>query len=220
VQSPRIEPVPAEPADPELRQELLRWMPPGAGVEPLLLFRSLAAHPSLMQAMRPLGSFILGRRSRLALRTRELLIDRVCARSGCEYEWGVHVQGFGAAAGIDAATAEATLGADAADPRWTPAEQALLAAVDALCAGPALDDDRWRALALHYDAAQCLEILVAVGWYRLISGICIGLALPPEPWAARFPRGAEAGDRPAHSSLSAAATRRMPASISRSESDA
>jgi alkylhydroperoxidase family enzyme len=169
-----------------------------------------------MAAMRPLGAHILGRRCGLDLRTRELLIDRVQARCGCEYEWGVHVAAFGAAAGIDAATAEATVRAGADDPRWTPAESALLAAVDALCAGPALDDAGWRALRAHYDEKQCLEIVVAVGWYRLIATVCAGLALPLEPWAARFPRGAAAG----HSSRSAAATSRMPASISRSESDA
>jgi len=217
MRAPRLEPVPAEPADPELRQELLRWMPPGAGVAPLVLFRTLATHPALMQVMRPLGAHLLSRRCALALRTRELLIDRVCARCGCEYEWGVHVTAFGAAAGIDAATAEATLCAGADDPRWSPAESALLAAVDELCAGPALRDESWRRLAAHYDRAQCLEIVVAVGWYRLISTLCRGLALPLEPWAARFPR--DAGEV-AHSARSAAATPRMPASISRSESDA
>jgi hypothetical protein len=36
-----------------------RWMPLGAAVEPLALFRTLAVHRELMSRMRPLGSGIL-----------------------------------------------------------------------------------------------------------------------------------------------------------------
>src|SRR5262245_160005 len=191
-EKPRLVPVDAKPADPQLAVELARWMPPGAGVEPLVLFRTLARHPALMQAMRPLGAWILGRRFGLSLRQRELLIDRVCARCGCEYEWGVHVAGFGAAAGLDAATAEATLCAPPDSPCFDPADAALLRAVDELCAGPALSDSTWQDLGRHFEDAQRLEILVAAGWYRLISTLCNGLALPNEPWATRFPERARA----------------------------
>ena len=183
----RIAPVEPVPADPELAAELARWMPPGAAVEPLVLFRSLARHPALMQAMRPLGAYLLGRRFRLSLRLRELLILRVCARCGCAYEWGVHAAAFGAAAGLDADVVAATVRGTADAPCFAPIEQALLAAVDELCAGPALSDTTWEALGKHFDDAQRLEILVASGWYRLISTLCNGLALPDEAWAARFP---------------------------------
>jgi alkylhydroperoxidase family enzyme len=188
----RIAPVPTEPADPQLREELSRWMPPGAGVAPLVLFRTLARHAPLMQAMRPLGAHILGRRFGLSLRQRELLILRVCARCDCEYEWGVHVAGFAAAAGIDAATARATVCAPPDADCFDPAESALLRAVDELCAGPALGDAAWQALGRHFDDAQRLEILAAAGWYRLIATLCNGLALPNEPWAARLPEQAAA----------------------------
>jgi alkylhydroperoxidase family enzyme len=186
-EKPRLVPVDAKPADPQLAEELARWMPPGAGAPPLVLFRTLARHPALMQAMRPLGAYILGRRFGLSLRQRELLIDRVCARCGCEYEWGVHVAGFGAAAGIDAATAAATVRAPADAECFDAAEAALLRAVDELCAGPALEDETWEALGRHFDDEQRLEIVVASGWYRLIATVCNGLALPNEPRAARFP---------------------------------
>lgn len=184
MQKVRITPVAPEPEDPQLREELTRWMPPGTGKEPLVLFRSLATHPTLMQAMRPLGAFLLGRRTGLTLRQRELLILRVCARCRCEYEWGVHVAGFGAAAGLDAATVAATWHGAADAACFAPDESALLAAVDELCAGPALSDATWAALGEHFADAQRLEILAAAGWYRLISTLCNGLALAPEPWAA------------------------------------
>jgi alkylhydroperoxidase family enzyme len=185
--APRIAPVPAEPADPALREALLRWMPPGSGVAPLVLFRTLATHPPLMEAMRPLGAFILGRKSGLTLRQRELLIDRVCARYGCEYEWGVHVAAFGAAAKLDAAAVAATVRGTPDDACFAPDESALLRAVDALCEGTSLSDAIWSELGKHYSDAQRLEILVAVNWYRAISTLCTALALPLEPWAARFP---------------------------------
>src|SRR5262245_27953654 len=159
--APRIAPVPTDPADPALREELLRWMPPGAGVAPLVLFRTLATHPLLMQAMRPLGAFILGRKSGLTLRQRELLIDRVCARYRCEYEWGVHVSAFAAAASLDAETIAATVSGTPDDACFAPAESALLRAVDELCAGTALSEACWRDLCEHYTEAQRLEILVA-----------------------------------------------------------
>ena len=190
MQEPRIAPVDVSPEDPQLREELARWMPPGAGVAPLLLFRTLARHPALMQAMRPLGAYILGRRFALSLRLRELLIDRVCARCGCEYEWGVHVTGFGAAAGIDAATAEATVCAPADAPCFDPAESALLRrgrrAVRGARARATPPGKRSAATSTTRSASRS-------SWRRLVPADRHALqrpALPLEPWAARFPRGA------------------------------
>jgi hypothetical protein len=39
--------------------------------------------------MRPFGAFLLSRQLSLGKRVRELAFARVCARCGCEYEWGV-----------------------------------------------------------------------------------------------------------------------------------
>ena len=97
--TPRIAPLEA-PFAPETAAELDRWMPPGAGLPPLALFRTLATDLPLAQAMHPLGSFLLSRRFALSLREREIVIDRVCARCGCGYEWGVHVAAFGDAAAL------------------------------------------------------------------------------------------------------------------------
>ncbi len=48
------------------------------------------------------GGHFLGRGSTLAIRDREIVIDRTCARCGNEYEWGVHVAAFAEAAGLSA----------------------------------------------------------------------------------------------------------------------
>src|SRR5579862_4845356 len=87
------------PYDPETGDMLKRWMPPGAAVEPLALFRTLAVHEELMSRMRPLGSGILNH-GQVSPRDREIVLHRTCARAGAEYEWGVHAVAFAQAVGL------------------------------------------------------------------------------------------------------------------------
>lgn len=188
--TPRIAPLEA-PFAPETAAELDRWMPPGAAMPPLALFRTLATDLPLAQAMHPLGSFLLSRRFALSLREREVVIDRVCARCGCGYEWGVHVAAFGAAAEIDERQIAATLAADPPPGVWSAREELLLRAVDELHDGGRIADDTWTALAAHYDERQLLELLVLCGWYHLISFVANGARVEHEPWAARFPAAGE-----------------------------
>jgi hypothetical protein len=107
-------------------EELARWMPKGAPVEPLALFRTLAKHLPLAQAMLPLGKYLLGRNATLGIRERELVIQRVCARLGCEYEWGVHATFFGAPAGIDDKTMKATVLGRPDDKAWKGVDSLLV----------------------------------------------------------------------------------------------
>ena len=76
------------PYEPEIEAMLAKWMPPGSAVEPLKLFRTLVRNREISERMRVLGAGILGRASSIDLPDREIVIDRVCARCGCEYEWG------------------------------------------------------------------------------------------------------------------------------------
>jgi 4-carboxymuconolactone decarboxylase len=82
----------------------------------------LAAHnPELAERMTGWGGYLLGRKASLALRDREVVINRVCARCGAEYEWGVHVAAVAQAAKLspeqNAAIADPDAG-DAAAARW------------------------------------------------------------------------------------------------------
>src|SRR6185369_9477894 len=128
-QPARIAPV-ESPYAPEVDAELKRWMPPNTPLDPLALFRTLARHVPLAGAMHPLGSFFLSRRFALGKREREIVIARVTARCGCEYEWGVHATAFGAAAGLDDAVLCATVHGSAADPVWTETDRLLVRLVD------------------------------------------------------------------------------------------
>jgi alkylhydroperoxidase family enzyme len=158
-----------------------RVMPPG--VAPLLLFRTLARSPRAWRKFRA-GSLL--DEGPLTLRCRELVILRVCARTGCEYEWGVHVTVFADAAGLDAATVQATREVPLAPDAWSDADRVLLSAVDALHERAGLSDDEYADLARHHDDDQVLEILLLCGFYRTVSYVANGLGLPLEGFAARF----------------------------------
>ena len=179
---PRI--TPAEPPyAPAIAEALERIMPPG--MEPLVLFRAMAKSPRVFAKMFAGGLLDKGP---LALRQREILIDRTTARLGCEYEWGVHIAFFAERAGFtpDHVTAIATGPREAAC--WTPEEQALIALVDDLVDRRAIAAATWSRLAAHFDEAQILEVIALVGYYHTISFLCRGLQLPLESYAARFPR--------------------------------
>lgn len=169
------------PYAPELQQQFDRIM---KGAPPLLLFRTIAGSARAWEKFTA-GSLL--DRGPLSLREREIVIDRTCALTGCEYEWGVHVAIFAEAAHLTVEQVRATVhdGADA--PCWSKAEKALIAAVDALHHRATLSDDEFAALRAHYDEAQILEIMLLCGFYRTVSYIANGLALPLEEKGARFP---------------------------------
>jgi len=170
------------PYDQEIAQQFDAIM---RGAPPLMLFRVIAGHARAWEKFRA-GSLL--DRGPLTLREREIVIDRTCARTGCEYEWGVHVATFAEAAHLTDEQVRATVleGADA--PCWSESEQALIAAVDALHIRATLDDAEFKALSAHYDDAKILEVLLLCGFYRTVSYLANGLALPLEANAARFPK--------------------------------
>ncbi len=182
---PRIAPL-QPPYDPEIEQMLDRWMPPGAEVEPLGLFRTLAVHDGLFSRMRPLGAGILGH-PRLEPREREILILRTCARAGAEYEWGVHAVAFARTLGLSDEQIAATAQGAAEDAVWAPADAELISAADALFETAAIPDELWARLAARFRDDQLLELVIVAGWYRLISYVINAAGVELEPWAQRFP---------------------------------
>jgi alkylhydroperoxidase family enzyme len=178
---PRIAPAEA-PYPPRIAAELARIMP--KGVEPLVLFRTLARNPRVFEKMFAGGLLDKGA---LSLRQREIVIDRTTARLGCEYEWGVHIAFFADKVGFDAAQIAAVAHGAADAPCWAADEQTLLAAVDDLVERHTIDAATWNALAGHFDDAQILETIALVGYYHTISFLCRALELPLEAYAARFP---------------------------------
>lgn len=182
---PRIPPI-EPPYEPEIEESLRKWMPPGAEVEPLKLFRTLMVHPELAARMRPLGAALLGHPT-VEPREREIVIHRATARAGAEYEWGVHAVAFGRPLGLtdEQVTATATGAAD--DPSWSERDRLLVRLVDELHDTATVSDELWAELAGGWSASQLLELVVCAGWYRLISGVIGAAGVELEPWAERFP---------------------------------
>src|ERR1700692_4206862 len=106
------------PYAPEIQEQFDRIM---RGAPPLVLFRVVAGHTRAWDKFRTAS---LLDRGPLTLREREIVIDRTCARTGCEYEWGVHVATFADAAQFTEAQVRATVLDDAGASCWSAPEQA------------------------------------------------------------------------------------------------
>lgn len=178
---PRIAPL-DPPYEAEVQAQFDRIMPPGA--PPLTLFRTLAVSERAWRKFR--GGSLLDK-GPLSLREREIVIDRTCALTGCEYEWGVHITIFAESARLTPDEVQATVQAPADADCWSPAEQALLGAVDALHARATLSAAEFDGLAAHYDPEQILEVMLLCGFYRTVAYVANGLDLPLEASGARFP---------------------------------
>jgi alkylhydroperoxidase family enzyme len=180
----RVEPL-EPPYDEPAAEVLAGMMPPG--VEPIGLFRTFARNLAMTTAMRGWGSYELGRTLSLSMRQRELVIDRTCARCGCEYEWGVHVAFFAERVDLSPAQIASITHGRPDDACWTePAERLLLQLVDALHDDNDVDDALWDALAQHFEPAQLLDATMLCGWYHAISFTARSARVALEPGAPRF----------------------------------
>jgi alkylhydroperoxidase family enzyme len=181
--APRIEPA-ASPFPPEVDEHLKKLMPPG--MAPLLLFRVVAHNPRVLGRMRRGGLLDPGA---ITVRQREIVILRTTARCRSEYEWGVHVTFFAAAAGLSEAQIAATVTGAADDLAWSAEESMLVALADALHDHATVDAALWSRLAATFDEAQLVELLFLAGLYHAVSFVTNATELPAEPGAARFPEG-------------------------------
>jgi 4-carboxymuconolactone decarboxylase len=191
-QRARIAPLQA-PYAPDVAAMLAKWMPPASDAEPLRLFRTLVVHEQLMSRMRPLGAGILGAAATVAPQLREVMIHRTCARTGAQYEWGVHAVAFGAPLGLSEEQLYATVHGDWREECWDPAQAAVLRLADELHDTSAISDELWHALAAHFDEPQILELIVTAGWYHVIAYVCNGVRVEREQWAPAFPPAREGG---------------------------
>jgi 4-carboxymuconolactone decarboxylase len=177
----------APPYSPELQALLTTMTPPGAP-DTLALFRTLAHNPELAQRMTGWGGYLLGRKASLALRDREVVINRVCARCGAEYEWGVHVAAFAQAAKFSPGQNAAIANPDLDDAALTARDRLLVQMVDELHDTANVSDALWSQLAALWAPPQLIELLMLAGWYHAISYVCNATRVPLETWAARWQR--------------------------------
>jgi alkylhydroperoxidase family enzyme len=178
--SARIAPA-AEPLPDDIRETIDTVM---RGRPPLALFTTLARDRRLF--FKFFNSGLLDR-GHLTIRQREIVIDRVTATCGAEYEWGVHVAVFAAKAGLtEDQIASLTVGGPD-DDCWDDADRLLIRLCDSLHQGCTVDDALWAELSPHYGDEALLELLMLAGTYRTVSYLVNSLRLPLEPGARRFP---------------------------------
>ena len=182
----RVAPL-APPWSDEDAAGITSWGHPDRTYEPLLLVRCLQRHPALAAKLRKLGEALYVD-TKLPPRVRTVAILRICALVGCAYEWGGQAAFWGPIAGVSEEECDALVAGGPSDARWSDGERALLAAVDELEQTGTWSDETWSALgAAGLDDEQRMELLIVVGWYRMICTLCNGLALPVEGWMRRWP---------------------------------
>jgi alkylhydroperoxidase family enzyme len=177
----RIAPA-APPFKPEIQTRLDRLMPPG--VPPLVLFTTLARDPRLFDRFMNGG---LLDRGHLTLRQRELAIDRVTARCGSEYEWGVHVAFFAARAQLDAVQQKSLVHGGPTDACWSAEDRLVLALCDSLHDTNDVADPLWAELSARFTEPAIIELVMLIGAYHTVSYLTAALRLPLEDFAVRFP---------------------------------
>ena len=91
---PRIAPL-DPPYEPDTQKLFDRVMP--EGMDPLLIFRTLATNPRIFPRFMRAGVLDRGP---VDIRDRELVIHRTTALCRAEYEWGVHVTAFARPLGL------------------------------------------------------------------------------------------------------------------------
>jgi alkylhydroperoxidase family enzyme len=157
------------------------------GEEPIALLRTYARNLPLAEAANGWGSYQLSRRLSIGLREREILIDRTCARCGCEYEWGVHIARFADKARLTEAQIASLTYGSSGDPCWSDErDRVLLDAADSLHEHNDIDDALWTRLTAQFGTEQLLDVLMLCGWYHAISFTARATRLAPEPGAPRF----------------------------------
>lgn len=168
------------PYSADVAEELTKLMPPG--VPPIALFRTIAHNPRVLQRVRR-GGFL--DRGSISLREREIVILRTTALCGSDYEWGVHVAFFGAAARLTPEQIAATAGGDAE--AFPPEERVLLEMCEELHRTSHIDDELWERLARGRGHDQLVELIAIAGWYHAIAYLTNALGIAPEPGAPRLP---------------------------------
>jgi alkylhydroperoxidase family enzyme len=169
----------------EVAQRLEAMMPPG--VPPILLFRTFARNLPMTAAMSGWGGYELSKRLSLSLRDREIVIDRTCARCGCEYEWGVHVAFFAERAGLSGPQVASLTHGGAGDPCWSDdRDRLLIEAADALHDSADIGDDLWLRLTRRFSDVQLLDLTMLAGWYHAISFTANAARVAREDGVPRF----------------------------------
>jgi len=172
----RIDPLPPTEWPPEMRGALAALRPPNPRhplperrddrPKGLNVLGMLAHHPELTTAFHTFNGHVLFATT-LSVRQRELIVLRVAAVRGSDYEWAQHAVLAGDAGIAADEVARIADGPDA--PGWAPLDAALLRAVDELIAEATITDATWATLAAELDTKQLMDVIFTVGAYDVLA---------------------------------------------------
>jgi 4-carboxymuconolactone decarboxylase len=178
---PKVTPVPLAEMSERTRELVSR-----AGLdrdgEPLAVFGTIARHPKLFGAWLPFASRLMAGGS-LDRRQTELVILRVAANMGSDYEWAQHLE-LSAPFGVDQDTLSRILAGPAAA-GWSPLDSLLLVATDELHMARRISDGTWDQLSTYLSEAQLIELCFLVGQYEMLAmflqTVCVQLEPGKQP---------------------------------------
>jgi alkylhydroperoxidase family enzyme len=152
----------------------------------LAIFQVLLNHPKLACALNDLLATMLWRGT-LDARLRELAIMRIGWLTSSDYEWTQHwrvAQGLGVSAD-DLLGVRDWQGYKA----FGPAERAVLAATDDVVHDGAVSAESWAACQREFgaDPAVLVELVTAIGAWRMVASILHSLQVPLEDGVASWP---------------------------------
>lgn len=152
----------------------------------LSVFQVLLHHPGVARAVNDLLATLLWH-GRLDARLRELAIMRIGWLTSSNYEWTQHWR-VALSLGV---SAEDLLGVRdwPAHAPFGPVERAVLAATDEIVQAGAVSPSTWAACEkeLGADPAVLVELVAAVGTWRMIASMLLSLAVPLEDGVASWP---------------------------------
>lgn len=149
----------------------------GQGTAPMQVFLAIGRQPSLFRGwLRFAGR--LTPRGKLPRRETELVILRVGLLRGNDYELEHHRR-LGRRAGVTEPEMRALATGSSAS-GWSPREQAILRAVEALHAAQDLDDDIWDELRRHLSEPEVVELVLLAGHYEMLATFLRTMRVSPD----------------------------------------
>jgi alkylhydroperoxidase family enzyme len=181
--APRLPPIERDAWSPGIRRLL---DPDGSGNRVANVYRTYV-HSLDMDILRRGVSEHIRNDSTLSDWHREVLLIRIGVLCRSEYEWAAHSR-IGRRIGMGDEDLDRIV-AGPEHPNDDPAELALLRATDELYRDDRVSAETWAALEDEFDTRELLDILTAIGGYRMFSMAIntFGVQLDPGMEDARFP---------------------------------
>jgi alkylhydroperoxidase family enzyme len=143
------------------------------------VFRMLAHAPAVSAPALRLVAAILTETD-LGTRMRQMLILRVAERCQARHAWIQH-GAIAVAVGVGAAQLASLELGEIPDGLLSGQERLALAFVDAILDDPRVDDDTFARVREQFSPRQVVEMLLIVGYFRMMASLMTTLDVEPDP---------------------------------------